>query len=147
MLELTVNILKLLLAIGIGALVGYERERSGKPAGMRTLALVCMGSAFFIITSEKYFPNDSARVLAGLITGIGFLGAGAIIAYQGGIHGLTTAATIWAIAILGTSIGLGDYIAAVVFGLLIYLILVEPKIEKGIEGIEKKILKKDNKSK
>ncbi len=123
MIETLFDILKIMLAIFIGCLVGYERKKSGKPTGMRTLAVVCAGSAFITIVSLNSFPEDTARILAGIVTGIGFLGAGSIIAEGSHVRGLTTSATIWAVAILGVGIGLGEFILSGASALLFYLIL------------------------
>ncbi len=118
------DIIRLVLAVVIGALIGTEREKSGKPVGMRTLAIVCIGSALATIVSVRHFPADTTgRVIAGIITGIGFLGAGAIIAEGKSVKGLTTAASIWTVSIIGVVVGLGSYTLAVVVGILVYGIL------------------------
>jgi len=116
--------LKLLLAVVLSGLIGWERERSHKPAGLRTHMLVCVGSALITIVSINYFVEDYARIIAAVITGIGFIGAGTIIA-QGtkGIHGLTTAASLWIVAAVGISVGIGWYVLSVIATVLIMLIL------------------------
>lgn len=104
---------RLLLAAIFGAAVGYERRSSDKPAGLRTLSLVAVGSALFTIISTFGFETaDQSRVAAQIVTGIGFLGAGTILRSGTSISGLTTAATIWATAAIGMAVGSGLYIAA-----------------------------------
>jgi putative Mg2+ transporter-C (MgtC) family protein len=117
------DIVKLLIAVFIGCFVGYERRKSGKPVGMRTLAVVCAGSTFITVISMNAFPEDTARILAGIVTGIGFLGAGSIIAEGNHVKGLTTSAAIWAIAILGVGVGLGEFLLSGISAVLFYLIL------------------------
>ncbi len=107
--------LRLLMASGAGALIGYERERAEKPAGLRTLLLVCLGSALFTIVSGHGFGilSDPSRIASGIVIGIGFLGAGTIIRGQH-VVGLTTAAAIWLVAAVGLAIGAGLYMIAAV---------------------------------
>jgi putative Mg2+ transporter-C (MgtC) family protein len=124
-------ILRLLLAIVFGFVIGFERRKSGKATGTRTLSLVAFGAALFTIISIYGFPGgDPARVAAQIVTGIGFLGAGLIIFREKGHHleGLTTAATLWAVAALGMALGAGFYLISI-FGLVVvYLILTFFKI-------------------
>ncbi len=122
--------LKLLMAIALGGLIGLERESSQKPAGFRTNILICMGSAMMMSLSGLIFAGkegsgiEVARIAAGVITGIGFIGAGTIIQSQGVVLGLTTAATLWAVAGLGLVIGAGYYLIALIYTGLIILTLV-----------------------
>ncbi len=123
--------LRLVLAAALGAIIGYQRERAGKPAGLRTHMLISIGSALFTVASVSGFTGtvDPTRIAAGIVTGIGFLGAGAILHREGGIvAGLTTAATIWVSAAIGLAAGAGLYlISAVATGLvLIVLFLPHP---------------------
>jgi putative Mg2+ transporter-C (MgtC) family protein len=123
--------LRLVLAAALGAIIGYQRERAGKPAGLRTHMLISIGSALFTVASASGFTGavDPTRIAAGIVTGIGFLGAGAILHREGGIvAGLTTAATIWVSAAIGLAAGAGLYlISAVTTGLvLIVLFLPHP---------------------
>jgi putative Mg2+ transporter-C (MgtC) family protein len=123
-------VLRLLLAVGLGALIGLEREHARKAAGLRTHLLVCVGAALFTIASIYGFGEgaDAARVAAGVVAGIGFLGAGAIISTRGGLlAGLTTAASIWAVAAIGLAAGAGLYIPATVATVIIVIILMLPK--------------------
>lgn len=106
--------LQLIAAIFLGGLLGWERQSGGKPAGLRTHILVSLGAATFTMVAS-YLTNSNApplsgdptRVVQGVITGIGFLGAGVIIHEQGGVHGLTTAASIWIAGALGAACGAG----------------------------------------
>lgn len=123
-------ILRLLLAAALGAIIGYQRERSGKPAGLRTHILICIGSALFTIGSLYGFgvTADPARVAAGIVAGIGFLGAGAIMRREEGIvEGLTTAATIWAIAAIGLAAGAGLYLVSTVTAAVVLIVLLLPR--------------------
>jgi putative Mg2+ transporter-C (MgtC) family protein len=111
------------LAALLGAFVGYQRERVHSTAGLRTHMLVCLGSAFFILAPIEAgaSPSDISRVVQGLVAGVGFLGAGAIlkIGDRAEVHGLTTAASIWLTAAIGTGAGLGHLwlpILGAVFG-------------------------------
>jgi putative Mg2+ transporter-C (MgtC) family protein len=122
-------VLRLLLAAALGALIGYQRERAKKPAGLRTHTLICTGAALFTIASMYGFGigADPARVAAGIVAGIGFIGAGAIFVRQGGIvEGLTTAATIWAVAAIGLAAGAGLYIIATLTTAVVLIILLLP---------------------
>jgi putative Mg2+ transporter-C (MgtC) family protein len=121
--------LKLLLAIGLGGLVGLEREASQKPAGLRTNTLICVSATMVMALSQimlqgKAGTADALRIAAGVITGIGFIGAGTIIQARGHVHGLTTASTLWAVACLGLVIGAGYYILAAVFTAMILVTLI-----------------------
>ena len=109
-------VLRLVIAGLLGGLVGFEREHAEKPAGLRTLLLVCVGSALFTVASIFGFGEnaDAARVAAGIVAGIGFLGAGTILRGNGAVVGITTAATIWAVAAIGLAVGAGLYLVAIV---------------------------------
>ena len=118
------TIVKVLLAIGVGILVGLEREYHEKAAGLRVIPLVCVGATLFTLyggVSGNKFVNP--QVAAGVVTGVGFLGAGVILRDRGQVTGLTTAATIWTSAALGMGIGLGDYLLVGVTTALMLLIL------------------------
>jgi putative Mg2+ transporter-C (MgtC) family protein len=115
---------KILIAVVLGGLVGYERERSGHYAGIRTHILVCMTSAFLVSVMMKTFALDSvARVCAALMTGIGFIGAGTILSHGMKVKGLTTAASVWGVAALGMIVGLGALWEAIIVPLIIVLVL------------------------
>ncbi len=119
---------RLLVAAALGAIIGFERERAGKAAGLRTHVLICLGAALFTVSSLLGFGLDPARVAAGIVSGIGFLGAGAIILRreEGMVTGLTTAATIWAVAGIGLATGAGLYIIAIVSTAITLIVLVLP---------------------
>jgi putative Mg2+ transporter-C (MgtC) family protein len=123
-------ILRMLLAIFLGGLLGYQRERQGKEAGLRTHMLVALGSAFFVLIPLQagMSMGDLSRVLQGLIAGIGFLLAGTILKQQaeGQIHGLTTAAGLWLTAAVGVAVGLGREASAVLGTVLALMILALP---------------------
>jgi putative Mg2+ transporter-C (MgtC) family protein len=123
---------RLLIAVALGALVGYEREVTHRPAGLRTHMLVALGAALFTSVSVMFFQDDPARIAAGIVTGIGFIGAGSIIAMRGQIQGVTTAATLWVVASIGLGVGLGQYLIAVVAAIVVFAILQLRKFEKQI---------------
>jgi putative Mg2+ transporter-C (MgtC) family protein len=125
--------LRLLLAVALGASIGYQRERAGKPAGMRTLILVSAGAALFTLVSTFGFAVegvDISRVAAGVVVGVGFIGAGVILRgqHEEEVAGLTTAATIWVAAAVGLAAGAGMYLVALIAAAVIVGILVLPKI-------------------
>ena len=122
-------ILRLVLATVAGGLIGLEREVVHKPAGIRTHMLVCLGSALFMLVTLETFPTDVVRIIAGVATGIGFLGAGTIFKAKDDVHGLTTAASIWSVSAVGLSIGLGYYLITIIAVVLILLILQLNKME------------------
>jgi putative Mg2+ transporter-C (MgtC) family protein len=120
---------KLLLAVALGSIIGAERELGGKAAGLRTNVVICVASALFTILSIDAFPivgdapRDTARVAAQIVTGVGFLGAGALIRDSSGVKGLTTAAEIWLMAAIGMAVGAGAYLMAVFTTVLIAVLL------------------------
>lgn len=120
--------LRILLAAVLGGIIGYQRDKADKPAGIRTLVLIAFGSALFTVVSVEGFDADPARIAAGIVTGIGFLGAGSIIRRgEGIVEGLTTAATIWAAAGVGIAAGTGLYLISVIATAIIFVVLVIPK--------------------
>ncbi len=131
---------RLVLAALLGFLIGLEREFRGQAAGERTHALVSLGAAAFALISARAFPGgDTARVAAGVVTGIGFLGAGMILKREGEkIEGLTTAAGIWAVGAMGLAIGSGMYLLGVVTAALVGLILGAESILKLDERLERR---------
>jgi len=120
------DVFGIVLAVVLGAAIGVEREFSGKAAGLRTNILICLGAAVFTIISKRMAGENEAltRIAAGVVTGVGFLGAGAIIQDRGGVHGLTTAATIWFMACLGMACGAGLYELAVILTLIAVFVLI-----------------------
>ena len=126
-----------IVAVVCGSIVGVERERREKPAGLRTLIMVCLGSALFTMASFVFNTStgDSGRVAAQIVTGIGFLGAGAILHGRGTVSGMTTAATIWVMAAIGMIAGAGYAGGALGASLLVRLVLeVIRQFEIGIVG-------------
>jgi len=126
-------VLRLLLAAALGAMIGFQRERAHKPAGLRTHILICLGSALFTVVSVLGFAGnvDPARVAAGVVTGIGFIGAGVILRGARGdrVVGITTAASIWVTAAIGIAAGVGMYLIAVVVTLITVLVLFIPRVK------------------
>jgi len=126
-------ILRFLLAVALGAGIGFQRERAGKIAGMRTHILVSAGAALFALVSTYGFSGevvDISRVAAGVVVGVGFIGAGVILrgAREEEVAGLTTAATIWVTAAIGLAAGAGMYLVSVIATAIITGILLLPKI-------------------
>lgn len=132
-------IAKLLLSLVLGATIGIERRRKGQIAGLRTFALISMGATLAMLISI-YIPQeylglkngDPGRIAAQVVSGVGFLGAGAIIQMKGSVRGLTTAAGIWMTACIGLAVGAGMYLISIIVTLLIIFILV------NIERIEQR---------
>lgn len=131
---------RLLIAVGLGALIGYERERVGKPAGVRTHGMVSLGSALFTVVSLHGFGGvgDPARVAAQVVAGIGFLGAGAILHRHQYVEGLTTAASLWVTAAIGLAVGVGMIWMSVGSAILVFVLLrfgprFRPKLEQAHE--------------
>lgn len=121
---------RLSLSVILGGLIGLERQLHRRTAGLRTHILVCLGSCLIMLTSLYVFdiyknavPLDPARIAAGVITGIGFLGAGAIIRDREGIKGLTTAASLWVVAGIGLAVGCGFYSAGIFSAVLALVVL------------------------
>lgn len=119
-------VLKIIVAFLLGAFIGYDREKYGKDAGIRTYAAVCVGSVLFTAIGEHLANTDAAsRIIANIVVGIGFLGAGIIYrnGNNGAPHGLTTAATVWATAGIGVAVGLNMFIIATVSAVALYFLL------------------------
>lgn len=135
--------LRLVASVLLGGIIGYERENTRRPAGFRTHILVCVGAALVMITSEFIFDIyknsanlDPSRLGAQVISGIGFLGAGTIIRNGFNVKGLTTAASLWAVACVGIAAGIGFYEGAVFASILIFITL------RGLKAIERKVSSK-----
>lgn len=120
------EVLLVLTAVICGGILGIEREQHEKPAGLRTLILVCLGSTVFTIMSYAFTTStgDSGRVAAQIVTGVGFLGAGAILHSRQGVSGMTTAATVWATAAIGITVGAGYVVGGLAISLLVRVVLV-----------------------
>jgi putative Mg2+ transporter-C (MgtC) family protein len=136
---------RLLLAAALGGVVGLEREWSGKPAGLRTNLLICVGAALLTelsmsvaLAADPGMNADPARIAAQIVSGIGFLGAGTIIQSRGSVTGLTTAATLWVVAAIGMAVGTHAYREAVGTTLLVMTALLllgrlEPRLGQHVE--------------
>ncbi len=138
MINLFSTTIRLTLAFILGSVIGFERQRKGGGAGLRTHILVTVGSALIMLTSlyvydiyQEVSNVDPGRIAAGVITGIGFLGAGTIIRSKEGVRGLTTAASIWVSSAIGLAIGCGYISAAIIVTGISYLALsLLKKLEK-----------------
>ena len=138
---------RLVLAAVLGGAIGLEREWSGKPAGLRTNLLICVGAALLTDLSitvsgvaEAGTPSDPGRIAAQIVSGIGFLGAGTIIQSRAGVVGLTTAATLWVVAAIGMAVGTAAYVEAVGATLLVLVSLLalgalEPRLARHGEQV------------
>lgn len=147
--ELTVICTRLLMAALLGGLLGFEREHSGKAAGIRTHMLVCMGAALFVLIPSQVDggSGEIGRVIQGIAAGIGFIGAGTILKGAGEenqVRGLTTAAGLWLTAAIGVAVGIGLEATALLSTLLALLILnVVPRVAMGLIGKKDKKDQKD----
>ena len=114
------DLIAMLISTVLGTLVGWERQLGRKPAGLRTHTLVCLGSTMFVLVTKHAVQDiggpslDPTRMIHGVITGVGFLGAGSIIRQEGYVAGLTTAASIWMVAAIGVSVGVHAYVLAAI---------------------------------
>jgi putative Mg2+ transporter-C (MgtC) family protein len=131
-------LVRLAVSLVLGGAIGLERELSNKPAGLRTNILICTGATMMMALSGMILASPSAqgsdllRMAAGVITGIGFMGAGSIIRAGGHVQGLTTASTLWAVTALGLVVGAGYFLTAVVFTVVIVLTLA---LFRKVEGV------------
>ena len=140
-MEETIDIfIKIILAVLLSSIVGIERQARHKIAGLRTHILVGVGSTLIVLTSLHIFESyrgvtivDPTRMIAGIVTGIGFLCAGTIIKAGDSVRGLTTAATLWIVSGIGIAVGAGHYNAAVICSIVVYFVLT------SVRSIEKKI--------
>jgi|TARA_B110000116_G_C16757827_1_gene546829 putative Mg2+ transporter-C (MgtC) family protein len=138
-------ILRLVLAVVLGGVIGFNRSRHNKPAGLRTMALISLGSAAFTLIGieaviqlsqlqtgvdsltsgvSSSINLDSSRIIAGIVGGVGFLGAGAIIQSKGRVQGMTSAASIWVTSTIGVSVGLGLYLLATTITFIAFVVLI-----------------------
>ncbi|MBI2075905.1 MAG: MgtC/SapB family protein [Candidatus Aenigmarchaeota archaeon] len=123
-------IAKLVLSAVLGMIIGLERQLHDKPAGLREHGLVCMGSALFTVVSLTF---TSPVIAAGVVTGIGFLGAGAILHLKNRVVGLTTASELWVVAAIGLAVGIGFYTIATVTTILVLVMLVSGRYVEKIK--------------
>jgi len=118
-------VLRILVALALGGAIGFQREREGKEAGLRTHILISVGSALFTVISVFAFGDDPARIASGIVAGIGFIGAGTILKREGGaVKGLTTAASIWITSAIGLAAGAELYLIAAVTTLITLVVLI-----------------------
>lgn len=140
--DVTGALLKLGLALLIGTIIGAEREYKNKSAGLRTLILICLGSTLFtMISSSLGAEGETGRIASNIVTGIGFLGAGAIMREGLTVSGLTTASSIWVTAALGMAVGAGEYYLAAFGTVIVFTVLtlfgyIQPLIERYKKAIE-----------
>lgn len=133
-------LIRILIALVCGGIIGYEREHKNRPAGLRTHMLVCIGAALVMVVSQflfKQYPGgviDPSRMGAQVVSGIGFLGAGTIIRDRFSVTGLTTAATLWGVACIGLAVGSGYYLMGVIITGIIFLALI---LFRKLEGVLK----------
>jgi putative Mg2+ transporter-C (MgtC) family protein len=135
-------LVQLLLAVVFGGAIGLERELSGKPAGLRTNILICIGATFFTVLSLHVAASrgDPGRVAAQILPGIGFIGAGTILHMRGAVTGLTSAATLWVVAAIGMGLGSGAYAEAVGATLLVLVVLA------GLRPVERLVALRSSRS-
>lgn len=153
MFSITDIIISLTLAFVIGGLIGFERELHGRVAGLRTHMLVCVGSTLLMLTGMRLLhlhghqsAIDPSRIAAGVITGIGFLGAGTIMRFRASVRGLTTAASLWAVTGIGLAIGTGFYSGACITAVLVLIVLlVLSKVERIMPKFRYKVLSLETK--
>jgi putative Mg2+ transporter-C (MgtC) family protein len=144
----TLDVTPMVLAVVIGGIIGFEREIHGRPAGLRTHILVCLASTVLIFASRQIPPNllaseaaarivlDPNRLAAGIVTGIGFLGAATVIRSGDIVRGITTGATVWAVAGLGIVIGQGEYALAIATSAIVLVVLaLFDKLTRGIAPV------------
>lgn len=136
------DVFGIMLAVILGAAVGLEREISGKAAGLRTNVLICLGAAVFTIISRQLgidADGSVTRIAAQIVTGVGFLGAGAIIQDRGGVYGLTTAASIWLVASIGMACGARMYqLAGICTFIAVIVLFGLGHVAKSVEDYRKK---------
>lgn len=139
-MTITTFVLRLLASIFAGGLVGLERQYSNKSAGFRTNTLVAMGACIYVLINVTLtgVGGDPTRIIGQIVTGIGFLGAGVILHHGGSIQGLTTAATIWCSAALGSLAGLGLYWETLICTLAIIIVNTTFKADRFLSKYEKK---------
>lgn len=134
------ELIKLLIALLVGSIVGFEREFHAKSAGLRTLTLICVGATLFTIVSARFGDSATSRIASNIVTGIGFLGAGAILFSEGRVKGLTTASSIWVVAALGMAIGIGEFaLAGVATVVVITVLWLFARVDRLIDVLGREI--------
>ena len=141
------DVVAMLVSLALGTVVGWERQAGRKPAGLRTHTLVCMGSTLFVLLAVHAASDygggtvDPTRIIHGVVTGVGFLGAGSILRQEGFVHGLTTAASIWMVAAIGVAVGVHAWSLAITGTVLALVVLegyrwIERRLSPETEGRE-----------
>ena len=141
------DVVAMLVSLALGTVVGWERQVGRKPAGLRTHTLVCMGSTLFVLLTVHAARDygggtvDPTRIIHGVVTGVGFLGAGSILRQEGFVHGLTTAASIWMVAAIGVAVGVHAWVLAITGTVLALIVLevyrwIEKRLSPDGEGRE-----------
>lgn len=134
--SIEIIIFRLLLAVAVGGIIGAEREYRSKSAGFRTMILICLGSFLFTTFSKLIVGGSADRIASNIVTGIGFLGAGVIFKSENRVNGITTAATIWAVAALGMGIADGVYMVVLIATFIILAaLLLLTRLEEVIDRI------------
>ena len=138
------DLVPMLVSAALGTALGWERQAGHKAAGLRTHTLVCIGTTLFVLTAQHAAAGfstgwDPTRIIHGIVTGVGFLGAGTILRHEGAVLGLTTAASIWTVAAIGAAVGVRAYPLAVIGTVLALLVLrvyrlVDRWLARGSEG-------------
>lgn len=125
-------LIKIVVSLILGAIIGLEREIRKSPAGLRTVAFVCMGATLFTIASVEFGTagGDISRIAGQIVVGIGFIGAGVIWQTKNKVHGLTSAASLWVTAAIGIMVGIGEYMVAAITTALVLLLLLFGIYEK-----------------
>ena len=137
------DLITMLVSLALGTAVGWERQVGRKPAGLRTHTLVCLGSTLFVLLTEHVAHEfgttgiDPTRIIHGVVTGVGFLGAGSIMRQEGWVQGLTTAASIWMVSAIGVAVGVHAWSLAVT-GTVMALVVLE-----GYRWVERKLTHPD----
>jgi putative Mg2+ transporter-C (MgtC) family protein len=138
-IPLDIGLTRLVVSLVLGGLIGMEREIHRSPAGLRTMALVSVGSTLYtlasVILTGQYV--DISRIAAQIVLGVGFIGGGVIFQAKHAVHGLTTAACMWTVAAIGLMVGIGEYVFATVTSIIIILVLWFGTIEKKVLPHEK----------
>lgn len=130
-----ITVFKLCFALALAGVIGYEREKYSKPAGLRTHMILSIGCTMLTVLSYDVFPlpTDNSRIAAAIITGIGFIGAGTVLQTRERIVGLTTAASIWLTASISLAVGTSNYVIAIAGTLLGYFVLESKPFQKKKE--------------
>jgi len=133
-------LIQLVFAVVLGGAIGLEREMRGKPAGLRTNILICVGATLFTVLSIHMTAQsgDPSRIASQVLTGVGFIGAGTIIHTRGAVTGLTSAATIWVVAAIGMALGSGAYVEALGCAVLVLVVLT------GLEPLERLVARRSS---